>query len=146
MSALADEARRWLEEDPDPTTRARLQEILDTGDEKALHQAFGARLEFGTAGLRGFLGPGPGNMNRALVRRVTCGLGRYLLAEAEDAANRGVVVGYDGRHMSAEFARDAAEVLAGLGLRVHLFDRLVPTPVVAVASWWGGSRRRQVDR
>jgi len=133
MPSLADEARRWLEEDPDPTTRAELERILAENDEKALQEAFGARLEFGTAGLRGFLGPGPGRMNRALVRRVSCGLGRYLLEQVEDGADRGVVVGYDGRHMSPDFARDTAEVLAGLGIRVHLFDRMVPTPVVSVA-------------
>ncbi len=71
-------------------------------------------------------------MNRALVRRVSCGLGRYLLKEVVEASARGVVVGYDGRHMSQEFARDTAEVLAGLGIAVHLFPSVAPTPLVAV--------------
>ena len=126
-------AQAWLREDPDPRTRAELKAALDENDEKALVEGFAQRLHFGTAGLRGVLGPGPGRMNRALVRRVGCGLGHYLLDTVADAARRGVVVGYDARHLSREFAQDTAEVLAGLGLKVHLFTRLAPTPLVAVA-------------
>jgi phosphomannomutase len=90
-------------------------------------------LEFGTAGLRGVLGAGPMRMNRLVVRETSAGMGRYLLAEAPDAARRGVVLAYDGRHLSDLFARDAAAVFAGLGLKVHLYDRRAPTPLCAWA-------------
>jgi phosphomannomutase len=133
IDELREEAQAWLNEDPDPVTREALKKSLAADDIQSLREGFAQRLHFGTAGLRGVLGPGPGRMNRALVRRVSCGLGHYLSEEAEKAPARGVVVGYDGRHMSEEFALDVAEVLAGLGIRVHLFTRLVPTPLVAVA-------------
>ena len=133
IDELREEAQRWLSEDPDPVTREELKKSLVADDIQSLREGFAQSLHFGTAGLRGVLGPGPGRMNRALVRRVSCGLGRYLLQEAQDARSRGVVVGYDGRHMSKEFALDVAEVLAGLGITVHFFTRLSPTPLVAVA-------------
>ncbi len=126
-------AQAWLAEDPDPVTRGLLRATLDADDEKALIEGFAEPLQFGTAGLRGVLGPGPGRMNRAVVRRVSCGLGRHLLETIDDAAVRGVVVGHDARHLSVEFARDTAEALAGLGVKVHLFPHFVPTPLVAVA-------------
>lgn len=126
-------ARRWIDEDPDPETRAAAEALLAAGDEAALFECFGRRLEFGTAGLRGELGPGPNRMNRAVVRRVSAGLADYLLAQVEGAAERGVVIGFDGRHGSRVFARDAAAVLAGRGLRVHLHADVVPTPQLAHA-------------
>ena len=128
-----EEARAWMEEDPDPVTRDELKDILDRGDTAELKERFAARLEFGTAGLRGVLGAGPNRMNRALVRKVTAGLARYLLQTDSDAAERGVVVGRDARHMSREFAEDTARVLAGAGIRVHLFPGTSPTPLVAYA-------------
>ena len=126
-------ARHWLSDDPDPETSAELQAILDAGDEAALADRFGASLEFGTAGLRGVLGAGPNRMNRAVVIRTTAGLCRYLRATVPDVAARGIVVGYDGRRMSLEFAQDAARVIAGEGIRCHLFDTLGPTPLTAYA-------------
>lgn len=131
--ALREAARAWLASDPDPTTRATLQTWLDQDDTTALTEAFGQRLQFGTAGLRGPLGPGPGGMNRALVRRVAAGLARYLLQVVPDAAARGVVIGFDGRHGSREFAGDTAAVLADHGLPSQLFDDVVPTPRLAHA-------------
>jgi len=121
-------ALEWLRTDPDPATRTTLQDWLDTNDEHALREAFGRRLAFGTAGLRGPLGPGPGAMNRALVRRVAAGLARYLLDTVPDAAERGVTIGFDGRHGSLDFARDTAAVLADHGIPSQLFDQVVPTP------------------
>ena len=125
-------AERWAAEDPDPTTRAELTALLSSGDDAALAECFGARLEFGTAGLRGALGPGPARMNRAVVRRVSAGLAARLRAEP-GAAARGVVVGRDARHKSDEFAEDAARVLAAAGLTVRRFPGVVPTPLVAFA-------------
>ena len=94
---------------------------------------FAGSLEFGTAGLRGILGAGPNRMNRAVILRTTLGLARTLLAEVPDARARGVVIGFDGRHMSRELAEDTACVLAASGVRAHLFDDLAPTPLTAFA-------------
>lgn len=124
-------ARAWMAVDPDPETAAETARMIETADEAALLAAFGQRLEFGTAGLRGRLGPGPGNMSRALVRLVSGGLGAYLLENAPDARERGVIVGRDGRRGSREFAEETAAVLGALGIPVWLFDEVVATPVLA---------------
>lgn len=132
-SDLRSIANAWLKADPDPETRAELEELLRAGDEAGLRDRFGTRLAFGTAGLRGLLGAGTNRMNRAIVIQTTEGLGRYLLEQIGDAKQRGVVVGYDGRKKSRELAEDAASVLAALGIRVHLFPKLGPTPLTAFA-------------
>jgi len=121
----------WRAEDPDPDTRAELTRLLDNRDTAEITDAFSGPLEFGTAGLRGKLGPGPNRMNRAVVRRAAAGLGRYLLATDSDARVRGAVIGYDARYKSADFAADTAAVLAGLGIRALLLPRPLPTPVLA---------------
>lgn len=124
-------ARLWIAGDPDPETRTALEAIVDAGELDVLAEHVAGDLEFGTAGLRGLVGPGPDRMNRAVVLRATAGLAAHLLAEVEDAAERGVVVGFDGRHDSARFARDAVAVLAAAGLRVWWFATPQPTPLVA---------------
>jgi phosphomannomutase len=126
------EARRWLAADPDPDTRTELEALLASGDADALAARFGARLEFGTAGIRGPLGAGPARMNRMVVRRVTAGLAARLLEADTDGAH-GVVIGHDARHKSAEFAADAAGVLDAAGISVHVLPGLSPTPLVAFA-------------
>ena len=124
-----DVARAWLAEDPDPDTRAELQALLDAGDTAGLADRFGARLEFGTAGLRGALGAGPNRMNRVVVTRAAAGLSAYLTAHGGKA----VVIGYDARHKSDVFARDTAEVVRGAGMRAMVLPRPLPTPVLAFA-------------
>lgn len=125
----------WLRDDPDPATAAELADLqarADAGDaaaEAELSSAFAGRLEFGTAGLRGRLGPGPARMNRVLVGQAAAGLAQYLLDKG--LADAPVIVGHDARHNSAIFAKDTAEILAGAGLRPLLCDRPLPTPVVA---------------
>lgn len=131
LEALVARARAWIAADPDPVTRDAAAELIASGDERALQACFGARLEFGTAGLRGRLGPGPGCMNRALVRQVAAGLGQYLLENTSDAAERGVIIGRDGRHGSLEFAEDTAAVLAGMGVPVYLYEHVVATPTLS---------------
>ena len=126
-------ARRWLEEDPDPDTRAELSALLAANDEAALADRFGARLQFGTAGLRGALGAGPNRMNRVMVRRAAAGLARYLLDSVPGAADAGVVIGCDARHKSDVFAEDSAAVIAGAGLRAVLLPPRLPTPLLAFA-------------
>ncbi|KHL14559.1 phosphomannomutase [Mumia flava] len=123
-------AEQWLAQDPDPQTRAELQALLDDGDDDALAERFGGRLEFGTAGLRGPLGAGPTRMNRVVVAQAAAGLSAYLRARHDTPT---LVIGYDARHNSATFARDTAQIAAGAGVRALLLDRATPTPVVAFA-------------
>jgi phosphomannomutase len=130
--AIVASAEAWLAHDPDPETRKELRRLIDVGSLEVVER-FAGPLAFGTAGLRGLIGAGESRMNRAVVRRTTLGLGRYLLAHEPDATERGVVIGFDGRRFSAEFAADAAAVLGALGIPVHLAARLCPTPLVAFA-------------
>jgi phosphomannomutase len=128
-------ARDWAAQDPDPATRAELLAILALPDplKSDLADRFAGSLEFGTAGLRGVLGAGPNRMNRAVVLCTTWGLAHELLATFPDAKEKGVVIGYDGRRYSREFALDTALVLAAAGIHAHLFDDFAPTPLTAYA-------------
>ena len=144
-SELLDAAGAWLAQDPDPVTAAQTRELIaaaEAGEPAALAElsdAFGTRLSFGTAGLRGALGAGPNRMNRVLVAQAAAGFARYLRARFDSAAlgSTGerpiVVIGYDGRVNSDVFARDSAEIFAGAGLRAVLLPRALPTPVLAFA-------------
>lgn len=133
IEELIERARAWIAEDPDPQTRAAAEALIARRDEVALRDHFGERLTFGTAGLRGALGPGPNRMNRLLVRRVTAGLSAWLRARHERPR---VVIGFDARIGSREFARDAAGVLSACGADVLLFPDVVPTPELAHAVTW----------
>jgi phosphomannomutase len=124
-------AHAWLDGDPDETTRAELQALLDAEDLDVLRERVGAQLEFGTAGLRGAVEAGPNRMNRAVVIRTTRGLADHLLATVPDAAERGVVVGFDGRTDSRRFAEDVCGVLSAAGLAVRWFPTPQPTPLIA---------------
>jgi phosphomannomutase len=131
LQELKEQALAWLSQDPDPETRAELQELIDNADEAALTSRFHTRLEFGTAGLRGELGAGPNRMNRVLVAQTAAGLGNYLLKQNSKAS---VVIGFDGRVNSDVFAKDSAEVLSGMGIEVLLLDEMGPTPLVSFAT------------
>lgn len=123
----------WLAQDPDPETRAELEDLLnrtDTAAQQELHDRFDTRLQFGTAGLRGRIEAGSNRMNRVLVAQAAAGLAAYLLAEGEHPR---VVIGYDGRKNSRIFAEDTAEIMAGAGVEAILLPRLLPTPVLAFA-------------
>jgi phosphomannomutase len=130
---LKEHIRIWLERDPDPDTRHEVEQLVASGDREELEERFSHRLAFGTAGLRGVIGAGPSRMNRLVVRETTAGLAVYLLQQIPDAAERGVVVGFDARRDSRVFARDAAGVLSARGIRVHLTDREQPTPICSFA-------------
>ncbi|MGB3910360.1 MAG: phospho-sugar mutase [Pseudolysinimonas sp.] len=125
-----------MAQDPDPVTRSELDALIalaEAGEDAAaadLADRFSGRLEFGTAGLRGELGAGPMRMNRVLVAQAAAGLAAYLLARDPHAT---VVIGYDGRHNSAVFARDSAAILAGAGVETTILPRPLPTPVLAFA-------------
>ncbi|HSK23952.1 MAG TPA: phospho-sugar mutase [Egicoccus sp.] len=130
---LRERARAWIAGDPDEGTRAELQALVDADDEAELRERVGASLEFGTAGLRGVVGAGTNRMNLAVIRRTSRGLADHLLATTPDAAERGVVVGFDARVDSEAFAREAVAVFAGAGLKVQWFPSPRPTPLVAYA-------------
>jgi phosphomannomutase len=136
--SLSARAERWLADDPDERDRAQVRALLDDGGEAAradLADRFAGRLEFGTAGLRGAVGAGPNRMNRAVVRATTAALAGWLRAGhgGPGAAEAGVVIGCDARHRSADFADEAARVLAGAGIRAHLLPPRNPTPLLAFA-------------
>ncbi|TKT02449.1 phospho-sugar mutase [Streptomyces lasalocidi] len=133
---LTSRARAWLAEDPDPETRDELAALLASGDTAELAARFAGTLQFGTAGLRGELGAGPMRMNRSVVIRAAAGLAAYLKKNGtpHGGADAGlVVIGYDARHKSADFARDTAAVMTGAGLRAAVLPRPLPTPVLAFA-------------
>jgi phosphomannomutase len=132
-SDLQELARAWIAGDPDPTTRDELQVLLDADERDELADRLGMSLEFGTAGLRGVVGAGPNRMNRAVVARTSRGLADHLLATVPDAAERGVVVGFDARLDSEDFAAVTVGVLAAAGLQVRWFPTPQPTPLVAYA-------------
>lgn len=135
---VVDAARTWLAEDPDPATVRELAVLLDAalaGDSHAvteLTDAFDGTLQFGTAGLRGRLGPGSNRMNRLVVARAAAGLARYLVAQHGTDCTR-VVIGYDARRNSDVFARDTARIMAGAGISAMVLPRPLPTPVLAFA-------------
>jgi phosphomannomutase len=130
LETLIAKARSWQSQDPDAETKAELEALILAGDEQGLASRFGARLGFGTAGLRGELGAGPNRMNRVLVAQAAVGIARYLKANFDDPS---CVIGFDARKNSDVFAKDSAEILVGLGVRAYLYDSLVATPMVAFA-------------
>jgi phosphomannomutase len=126
----------WIADDPDEADRAELTALLADGSDEAaaeLADRFAGRLEFGTAGLRGAVAAGPNRMNRAIVRATTAALAGWLRDHYPGSPQAGVVIGCDARHRSDEFADEAARVLAGAGIRVHLLPRQQPTPLLAFA-------------
>lgn len=134
--ALLAAARAWADQDPDALTKGELERLIDSAHVTSaaadeLTSAFASRLEFGTAGLRGALGPGPNRMNRVVVMQAAAGLAAYLNAEHPEGC--AVVIGFDARHNSDVFAHDTAAVLSGAGLSAMVFPHPCPTPVLAYA-------------
>jgi phosphomannomutase len=129
-ASLKAEVTAWIADDPDPHTAAQLQSALDAGDEATLKKYFNGFLQFGTAGLRGPVGPGPSSMNRAVVGRTSAGIAAYMRSRGM----KSVVVGQDARHGSDEFAHETASIMSGAGMDVYLLPRPLPTPVLAFAT------------
>ncbi|MCM3094326.1 MULTISPECIES: phospho-sugar mutase [unclassified Cytobacillus] len=103
------------------------------GNEKLLEEAFYKGLEFGTGGMRGEIGPGTNRMNIYTVRKASAGLAAYIEEKGLEAKSRGVAIAYDSRHMSPEFAMEAAKTLASRGIQTYIFDELRPTPELSFA-------------
>jgi phosphoglucomutase len=127
-----EEYKRWCE-DPyfDEATKAELKAIA--GDEKEIEDRFYKELEFGTAGLRGVIGAGTNRMNIYIVSKATQGFANYIKKQGEEAVKKGVVIAYDSRNYSPEFAEITARVLAGNGIKAYLSDELRPVPMLSFA-------------
>ncbi|SHJ53758.1 phosphomannomutase [Tessaracoccus bendigoensis DSM 12906] len=139
MDELLEQAAAWRDKDMDPETREQLDhlivqaqandELLRDAAQAELAAAFAGPLQFGTAGLRGQLGPGPARMNRVVVTQAAAGFAAWLKAEGH--AGGKVIIGHDARHNSTAFAEDTAQIMAGAGFEVLWTNQPIPTPVVA---------------
>ncbi len=126
-------ATKWQRADPDPRTRDQIDHLVREATTSELAELFGRRLSFGTAGLRGPLGPGPNRMNRLTCRHFAAGLALTLTETVAEAAGRGIVVAHDARHGSNSFAAEITAVLRAHGIGVHRIDGPAPTPLAAFA-------------
>jgi phosphomannomutase len=126
---LRSEVLDWIDNDPDTKTANQLSKWLKEENKTDLERCFAGFLQFGTAGLRGPIGPGPSCMNRAVVSRTASG----ILAFMKKNNLSSVVIGRDARHGSEEFAKDSAEIFAGGGMKTYVLPRVLPTPVLAFA-------------
>ncbi|MCA1059699.1 phospho-sugar mutase [Rossellomorea aquimaris] len=125
----------WQKWSSYPHLDEEIKELLETmkGDDKSLEDAFYKNLEFGTGGMRGEIGPGTNRMNIYTVRKASEGLARYIEEQGQEAKNRGVVIAYDSRYKSPEFAMESAKTLATHGIQTYVFDELKPTPELSFA-------------
>jgi len=138
---VIEQARDWLANDPHEETQHELRVLIERAGQMdptaiaELHDCFNGTLQFGTAGLRGRLGPGPNRMNLVVVARAAAGLATYLNNQEthQPGATTSVVIGYDARHNSELFAKVSAQILSGAGITPLLFPQTVPTPVLAFA-------------
>ena len=125
-------ANSWIEfKGLDPELKNQLEELKK--DEKSLEESFYKNLEFGTGGMRGEIGIGTNRMNIYTVRKASAGLAAYIEEQGKEAKQRGVVIAYDSRHKSPEFALEAAMTLATKGIQTYVFDELRPTPELSFA-------------
>lgn len=122
---------QWLASSPDEAGCREVRRLLDRNDEAELEDRFGSEMEFGTGGLRGIMAAGTNRMNTYTVARATQGLANYI--HSQKCRRPSVVIAYDSRHHSRDFARTTAEVLAANGIRVYLFRQLRPTPLLSFA-------------
>lgn len=123
---------QWKNEEAlDEELKTELENLLN--NETELEDAFSHPLEFGTAGMRGILGPGINRMNIYTVRQATEGLARFMESQSEEKKSRGVAIAYDSRHKSPEFALEAAKTLARHGIPSYVFESLRPTPELSFA-------------
>lgn len=128
---VKEKQKLWLKEKKMPSY---LLDELKNMTKDEINEAFYKDLEFGTGGLRGIMGAGTNRMNIYTVRKTTLGFANYLINKfGDNALKKGVVIGFDNRHHSKDFAKEASEVLANLGFKVYLFKELRPTPLTSFA-------------
>ena len=126
---LRNEVLDWIDNDPDAKTANQLTQWLKEENKSELERCFVGFLQFGTAGLRGPMGPGPSCMNRAVVSRTATGILAFMKINNLSS----VVIGRDARYGSEQFAKDSAEIFAGGGIKTYVLPRELPTPVLAYA-------------
>lgn len=122
--------QKWLDFEQLPDY---LRQELLSMDEKTKEDAFYTNLEFGTAGMRGYIGAGTNRINIYVARQATEGLAKLIETKGEEAKKRGVAIAYDSRHFSPEFAFESAQVLAQHGIKSYVFEALRPTPELSFA-------------
>ena len=120
----------WLHH---PNLDPSYKDVLANMSEQEINDAFYTTIAFGTAGMRGLLGPGTNRINLHTIRKANVGFAQYICAQGEDAKQRGIAIAYDNRHMSKEFALDSARLLATYGIRSYVFESLRPTPELSFA-------------
>ncbi|SFU15316.1 phospho-sugar mutase [Arthrobacter sp. ov118] len=142
LARLLSDARDWADQDPDPATATALTELIRLTDagvpaaRQELADSFSGTLQFGTAGLRAALGPGPNRMNRSVVRRAAAGFTAFLTHAVEQASpgtRPRAVVGFDARYNSDIFAEETAAILTAAGVETFLMPAALPTPLLAYA-------------
>jgi phosphomannomutase len=126
---LRAEVLAWIEDDPDQKTREELAHWLQNDEVAKIESCFQGFLQFGTAGLRGALGPGPSRMNRAVVSKTAAGLSSFMKKNSLNS----IVIGRDARYGSEDFTEDTAQIMSGAGFKVFVLPRPLPTPVLAFA-------------
>lgn len=109
------------------------KEVLKRYTKVDIDDAFFKDIEFGTAGMRGIIGPGTNRMNEFTLKKATVGFGKYLLEKFPNASEMGVVISHDNRHLSREFTLQTAEILSQMGIKAYIFDSLRPTPELSYA-------------
>ena len=120
----------WMKQD---NLESYLKEQLENMTETEIEDAFYRNLEFGTGGMRGIVGPGTNRMNVYTIRKANEGFAQYLLKNIENVQERGIVIAYDCRHFSPEFAMESAKVMATHGIKAYVFESLRPTPELSFA-------------
>lgn len=130
MSLIEERFEKWVNS---PNLDPRYKDVLEHMTPEEKNDAFYTTIEFGTAGMRGLLGPGTNRINLHTIRKATQGFANYIKANGEKACEEGIAIGYDNRHMSKELAFDSARLLAKNGIRSYVFESLRPTPELSFA-------------
>lgn len=130
MSLTQERYEKWANH---PNLDARYKDVLENMNEEEKNDAFYTLIEFGTAGMRGLLGPGTNRINIHTIRKATQGYANYIIAAGKEACEKGIAIGYDNRHMSRELAFDCADLLAKNNIQSYVFESLRPTPELSFA-------------
>lgn len=130
MSLTQERYEKWVNH---PNLDARYKDVLENMNDEEKNDAFYTLIEFGTAGMRGLLGPGTNRINIHTIRKATQGYANYIIAAGKEACEKGIAIGYDNRHMSRELAFDCADLLAKNNIRSYVFESLRPTPELSFA-------------